>query len=116
MQPLMKCNICHKVFEPGDTHEHKETMGHNSWTMVRTIVWLRNYTCRICGDKVHVDTKDRLCLTCKGYGTYEFILPDTRETINIPAPDAEIATLLAWQVNPKYTFNFKVNRVKLEVV
>ena len=35
MQPLMRCNICKKIFEPMDTLEYRRITGHNLWEMIR---------------------------------------------------------------------------------
>lgn len=64
----------------------------------------RTYICRVCRNKFQVDTleplKVRICPNCKGY---QFV-NSKGDIIKVDAPDAELATLRAWKIDPTLTF------------
>ena len=73
----------------------------------------RTYICRICGQKLQVDTlnplpeKERTCHLCKSPGKYPFPFIDkvTKENQIVHASNAELATLKAYELNPNLTFD-----------
>jgi len=71
----------------------------------------RTYICQKCGAKFQEDRLtslpeiDRVCPECREHThVYTFTNKRTGKDVQVRAPNAELATLRAWEINPNLTF------------